>query len=276
MELDTGPRVDHDGGRELFTSADFVLAATIDLPHAAAQIWGALTDDRLGAWMPIVDRARWIDPPPRSRGARRTVRLLRPVTIDEEFHIWDETAGSRSARWTSAPRVARAWGERAELDALPDGGTRLTSLRPLDAALGAQPGTDEPSPAESPTLWDLARTATALRAEPIGPPEIVEATAALQDLACGFAATDGSPELEDMLAQLHEIQAGLPAAIQSEPNGPYLVTNAESMVDWLGRPLPTRPQMALCRCGASKIKPFCDGSHGRDRLHRRQGPQARA
>ena len=86
-----------------FTSADLVLAAKIDLPHSAAQIWGALTDDRLCAWMPIVDRARWIDPPPRSRGARRTVRLLRLVTIDEEFHIWDETAGSRSARWTSAP-----------------------------------------------------------------------------------------------------------------------------------------------------------------------------
>lgn len=53
-----------------FTSADLVLAAKIDLPHSPAQIWGALTDDRLCAWMPIVDRGRWIDPPPRSRGAR--------------------------------------------------------------------------------------------------------------------------------------------------------------------------------------------------------------
>ena len=169
-----------------------------------------------------------------------------------------------SARAELARAAALLGAEHAERKRLVKAAERLANsvLRPLDAALGAQPGTDEPSPAESPTLWDLARTATALRAEPIGPPEIVEATAALQDLACGFAATDGSPELEDMLAQLREIQAGLPAAIQSEPNGPYLVTNAESMVDWLGRPLPTRPQMALCRCGASKIKPFCDGSHG--------------
>ena len=71
-----------------FSDAAFVLPATIELPHSRAQIWEALTDDRLGAWMPIVDRARWIDPPPRSRGARRTIRLLRCVTIDEEFHIW--------------------------------------------------------------------------------------------------------------------------------------------------------------------------------------------
>jgi hypothetical protein len=53
-----------------FANADLVLPATIDLPHSAAQIWEALTDDRLGAWMPIVDRARWADPQPRSRGAQ--------------------------------------------------------------------------------------------------------------------------------------------------------------------------------------------------------------
>ena len=72
-----------------FADAAFVLPATIELPHSRAQIWAALTDDRLGAWMSIVDRARWVDPAPRSRGARRTMRLLRCVTIDEEFHIWE-------------------------------------------------------------------------------------------------------------------------------------------------------------------------------------------
>ena len=46
-------------------------------------------------------------------------------------------------------------------------------------------------------------------------------------------------------------------------NGPYLVTGARRLLDWLGAPLPARPQMALCRCGASAIKPLCDGSHSR-------------
>jgi CDGSH-type Zn-finger protein/ferredoxin len=41
------------------------------------------------------------------------------------------------------------------------------------------------------------------------------------------------------------------------------VTNAGEFRDWLGQRLPTRPQMALCRCGGSEIKPFCDGTHAR-------------
>jgi CDGSH-type Zn-finger protein/truncated hemoglobin YjbI len=46
-------------------------------------------------------------------------------------------------------------------------------------------------------------------------------------------------------------------------DGPYLVTNASKISDWLGEPIPALPQMALCRCGASAMKPLCDGSHAR-------------
>jgi CDGSH-type Zn-finger protein len=31
--------------------------------------------------------------------------------------------------------------------------------------------------------------------------------------------------------------------------------------NWLGEEIPTRPQMALCRCGESATKPYCDGTH---------------
>ena len=48
-------------------------------------------------------------------------------------------------------------------------------------------------------------------------------------------------------------------------NGPYLVDGDDlKIVDWNGAsyPLAKRP-IALCRCGGSTTKPFCDGTHSR-------------
>lgn len=118
-----------------FATADFVLPATIDLPHSPEQIWDALTDDRLGAWMPIVDRACWLDPPPRSRGARRTIRLMRWITIDEEFHIWEEHRRIGFRALDIRPRIAGAWAEQAQLDPLPNGGSRLTYTVAINASI---------------------------------------------------------------------------------------------------------------------------------------------
>ena len=134
-------------------------------------------------------------------------------------------------------------------------------LRPLDAALGT-PAPDAVG-ADAPTFWELARRATVLRSQADPAPELLEATAALQDLACGFAGSDGLPSADEALATLRELQASLAPEILAAANGPYLVTNGKRLHDWLGRELPARPQMALCRCGASAIKPYCDGSHAR-------------
>jgi CDGSH-type Zn-finger protein len=46
-------------------------------------------------------------------------------------------------------------------------------------------------------------------------------------------------------------------------NGPYIVTGAVDLVDAQGKAYPSQNQMALCRCGASTTKPFCDGTHSR-------------
>ncbi len=51
--------------------------------------------------------------------------------------------------------------------------------------------------------------------------------------------------------------------IQAAQDGPYLVTNVRRVVDHLGEPVPATPQLALCRCGGSSMKPFCDGTHAR-------------
>src|SRR5258708_17369333 len=139
--------------------------------------------------------------------------------------------------------------------------------RPLRQAAGPVPGGEEPEGGErnvaaagriGDRLWEVARTGTALRAQRAEVAELAEAAAALQDLAIGLA-DDGSDA--GQVAELARMQRGLPADIRAMTNGPYLVTNARVLLDWLGQPLPVRPQLALCRCGESKIKPLCDGSH---------------
>jgi CDGSH-type Zn-finger protein len=53
--------------------------------------------------------------------------------------------------------------------------------------------------------------------------------------------------------------------IRVRQNGPYVIDSEEvRVIDWNGveYPIERRP-IALCRCGASTRKPFCDGTHSR-------------
>ena len=52
--------------------------------------------------------------------------------------------------------------------------------------------------------------------------------------------------------------------IRLRPNGPMVIEGEFKIVDQEGNPFPlpaNKPLVALCRCGQSKNKPFCDGSH---------------
>jgi CDGSH-type Zn-finger protein len=49
--------------------------------------------------------------------------------------------------------------------------------------------------------------------------------------------------------------------ITPSEDGPYLVSGAVRFADGDGREVPHGEHMALCRCGNSKNKPFCDGMH---------------
>jgi CDGSH-type Zn-finger protein len=50
--------------------------------------------------------------------------------------------------------------------------------------------------------------------------------------------------------------------IQTLKNGPLLVTGNADYVDGDGKPIvPAKQPVALCRCGHSSNKPFCDGTH---------------
>ena len=45
-------------------------------------------------------------------------------------------------------------------------------------------------------------------------------------------------------------------------NGPYVVQGEFNLVDAQGNDVPVK-KAALCRCGASVNKPFCDGTHSK-------------
>ena len=49
--------------------------------------------------------------------------------------------------------------------------------------------------------------------------------------------------------------------IVCKENGPYIVHSVERMTNIRGEVETTKAVMALCRCGKSANKPFCDGSH---------------
>jgi CDGSH-type Zn-finger protein/truncated hemoglobin YjbI len=167
-----------------------------------------------------------------------------------------------------------AAGDRPRNDLAPR--LRASVLRPLARAAGrpAPPGADgsAASPAAeagaSPAggtpddlVWRAATHATTLLAalgrDGTCPPELAEAAAALQALACDLA---GENEAAGRLAQLQELQAELPMSIKTAHNGPYLVTNVPRLTNYLGEQVPAPPQLALCRCGGSARKPFCDGA----------------
>jgi CDGSH-type Zn-finger protein len=51
--------------------------------------------------------------------------------------------------------------------------------------------------------------------------------------------------------------------IECMPDGPYVVRNLGDLRRAGGEPMATTAVVALCRCGGSANKPFCDGSHSR-------------
>ena len=49
--------------------------------------------------------------------------------------------------------------------------------------------------------------------------------------------------------------------ISIRDNGPYLIRGGATVTDAEGKTFETQEIIALCRCGHSGKKPFCDGTH---------------
>ncbi len=50
-------------------------------------------------------------------------------------------------------------------------------------------------------------------------------------------------------------------SIVAKKNGPYLATRVTTLTGTDGEPIETKSTVALCRCGATQTRPFCDGAH---------------
>ncbi len=51
------------------------------------------------------------------------------------------------------------------------------------------------------------------------------------------------------------------ATVTIVKDGPVVIEHAAALVLPDGTPTEAAPKLALCRCGRSANKPFCDGSH---------------
>ncbi|MCB1384935.1 MAG: CDGSH iron-sulfur domain-containing protein [Nitratireductor sp.] len=78
---------------------------------------------------------------------------------------------------------------------------------------------------------------------------------------CACKQTDGQPFCDGSHKALGEAETSDRPVIQPRESGPLAVKNLKTFVDHDGNAIEVKPVMALCRCGHSKNKPFCDGSH---------------
>jgi CDGSH-type Zn-finger protein/uncharacterized Fe-S cluster protein YjdI len=75
----------------------------------------------------------------------------------------------------------------------------------------------------------------------------------------GFTAT-GEPPVRDSAALAQRDGAVI---VKPAKNGPLLIEGNLEVVTGTGRTIPRTRSTALCRCGGSGNKPYCDGTHAR-------------
>jgi CDGSH-type Zn-finger protein/uncharacterized Fe-S cluster protein YjdI len=92
---------------------------------------------------------------------------------------------------------------------------------------------------------------------------------------CRCGASSRKPFCDGSHVAAGFVASGEPATVASTPlaqragkvkitpaeNGPLLVSGSLEVVSGTGRTIDRCSKSALCRCGASANKPFCDGSH---------------
>jgi CDGSH-type Zn-finger protein/uncharacterized Fe-S cluster protein YjdI len=85
------------------------------------------------------------------------------------------------------------------------------------------------------------------------PDAIVETVLACPTGALHFRRLDGGPQEE----------ADGPTTVEPRPDGPLFLRGPVRLVGPDGEVIREDTRVALCRCGGSANKPFCDGTHRR-------------
>jgi CDGSH-type Zn-finger protein/truncated hemoglobin YjbI len=258
---------------ELFYESDYLMPhreaawkLLAERTHTAAGLCRELSGSLDGSLGPVLQALRDIAASLAEHlpASSPQARLARPMPVEDTAPVLQEASALAGdgplVQAVHALIVDAASGTGCDPQAGAAIAARLTHsvLRPLTASdlavsLSASPGTPVAT-----RVRELALAVTEQRVRLGGgcPPELLEATAALQDLAGSLA-----PSREALAEEFWRLQAGLPAAIQVAHNGPYLVTNLPALTDHLGIIRRPDAQLALCRCGQSSLKPLCDGSH---------------
>jgi uncharacterized Fe-S cluster protein YjdI len=69
----------------------------------------------------------------------------------------------------------------------------------------------------------------------------------------------GALQYEALAGRAEEPDPGV--SVTMERDGPLYLRGAARLEDGRGNPWDAGPRFALCRCGGSANKPFCDGTH---------------
>ncbi len=120
-------------------------------------------------------------------------------------------------------------------------------------------------------LYDLSMRLTRLADEASLPQEVQEAAAALESVAEHL--TPFIPAQFAMVVRSEADERNERTTIRPEADGPYIVRNLRKLTNSKGETLPVRPVVALCRCGGSNIKPYCDGTHARNGFCSAKSPE---
>ncbi|MBV8375303.1 MAG: CDGSH iron-sulfur domain-containing protein [Candidatus Eremiobacteraeota bacterium] len=110
-------------------------------------------------------------------------------------------------------------------------------------------------------LYDLALRLTRLGEEAALPSEVPEAAAALESVAEHL--TQFIPRQFAQVIRAESSERNARTTIRPETDGPYIVRNLRRLTNSKGEALNVCPIIALCRCGGSNLKPYCDGTHAR-------------
>jgi uncharacterized Fe-S cluster protein YjdI len=142
-----------------------------------------------------------------------------------------------------------------------------------DPLVAGLPGTKGPTRAYEGigirVIWDATRcihTGNCLRAEPgvfnVGRRPWVDVDGASAEAIARAVETCPTGALRyESTGPLPDEQPQVPTVVEVRPNGPLFVRGAVRMVDAAGQVITEETRLALCRCGASRNRPFCDNTH---------------